>query len=190
MIYLIVNIQENNCKIGYSANPEARLQQLQTGNPCKLELLSIKEGGIQDEKTIHNKFSFYRLQGEWFYLSEEIKQFFNVPKMKINCYLDDIAALAKCSGAEQSVVLCCLKYLDYNTNELVLNSQRRKEICECGNLKLNTVNTAISRLYKKNIFVKDDNKTYLNPKMFFYGTDLERHNKFKLSINYEICDNC
>lgn len=126
----------------------------------------------------------------------EVKQYeFLTRKVKnteqfIRAYLDDIAALAKCSGAEQSVVLCCLKYLDYNTNELVLNSQRRKEICECGNLKLNTVNTAISRLYKKNIFVKDDNRTYLNPKMFFYGTDLERHSKFKLSINYEICQDC
>lgn len=108
----------------------------------------------------------------------------------IRTYVEDIGMLAKCSGAETSVVLCALKYLDYNTNEIVLNSDRRASIAECGNLKLNTVNTAISRLYKKNIFVKENKKTILNPKLFFYGTDLERYSKFKLSINYEICPDC
>lgn len=104
----------------------------------------------------------------------------------IRTYVKDIGSLAKCSGAEQSVVLCCLKYLDYNTNELVLNSQRRQELCECGELKLSTVNTAISRLYKKKIFVKIDKKSYLNPKLFFFGADLERYKLYQLVLNYEI----
>lgn len=104
-------------------------------------------------------------------------------------YMEDIGALAKCSGAEQSVVLCCINYIDYNTNELILNSQRRKEICTCGNLKLNTVNSSISRLYRKNIFIRNEGKTFLNPTLFFYGSDIERDRLLELRIQYKILTN-
>lgn len=103
-------------------------------------------------------------------------------------YIEDIGLLARCSGAEQSVVLCCLKYLDYNTNELILNNQRRKEVCTCGGLKLSTVNTSISRLYKKNILIKHEDKTFLNPSLFFFGSDIARNKLFELKIQYRIND--
>lgn len=106
----------------------------------------------------------------------------------IRAYIEDIGLLARCSGAEQSVVLCSLKYVDYNTNELIINNQRRKEICACGVLKLNTVNTSISRLYKKNIFIKHEDKTYLNPCLFFFGSDIARSKLFELKIQYQIND--
>lgn len=108
----------------------------------------------------------------------------------IVAYIEDIGALAKCSGSEQSTVLCCLKYVVWETNEIVLNGQRRKEICECGNLKLNTVNCAISRLQAKNIFIKNEGRLYLNPKLFFFGPELSRVKMFELKIQYEICKNC
>jgi len=105
----------------------------------------------------------------------------------IRTYIKDISSLAKCSGAEQSVVLCCLKYLDYNTNVLYIDKVRREEIAECGGLKLNTVNSAMARLIKKNIFIKESSAKYvLNPKLFFFGTDIERSNQFQLTINYQI----
>ena len=111
-------------------------------------------------------------------------------EMFVRTYLEDISALAKCSGAEQSVVLCCLKYLNYNTNVLFIDSSRRLEICTCGNLKLNTVNTAISRLVKKNIFIKEGSSKYiLNPKLFFFGSDIDRLKVFDLTIRYKIVDN-
>lgn len=118
------------------------------------------------------------------FIKKEVKN----QEMFVRTYIEDIGALAKCSGAEQSVILCCLKYLDYNTNELILNKQRRNEICECGGLKLNTVNTAISRLYKKSIFVKHEDRVYLNPKLFFYGSDIARNQLFELKIQYQIKD--
>jgi len=101
-------------------------------------------------------------------------------------YIQDIGALAKCSGSEISTVLCCLKYISWETNEIVLNQQRRKEICECGSLKINTVNCAISRLMKKNIFVRDDGRLLLNPKLFFFGSDPGRLKMFELKLQYEI----
>lgn len=101
-------------------------------------------------------------------------------------YIQDLGVLAKCSKAEQSVVLCCLKYVSYSTNELLLNSSRRKELVGCTGLSINTINTAISRLYKKNIFVKDITGNYLNPKLFFYGTDLDRSKIIDLTLRYII----
>lgn len=105
----------------------------------------------------------------------------------IRTYVEDIGALAKCSGSEQSVVLCCLKYLDYNTNRLYIDSQRRKDISSCGGLAPNTVNTAFSRLVKKNIFIKESNCAYLlNPQLFFFGSDMAREKVFSLAIRYKI----
>ena len=94
--------------------------------------------------------------------------------------------LARCSKAEQSVVLCSLQYLDYNTNELILHAGRRSDIATCGDLKISTVNMAISSLYKKNIFIKKDQRVYLNPELFFYGTDLARNQVRELVIRYEL----
>lgn len=104
----------------------------------------------------------------------------------IRTYVSDIAKLAKCTRAEQSVVLCSLKYLDYNTNELVIHAGRREDIARCGNLKPHTVDIAMSKLYKKNIFIKRDKMIFLNPEMFFYGTDLERCKVRELIIRYEL----
>lgn len=117
------------------------------------------------------------------WITKEVKN----TDMFIRTYISDIGILARCSGAETSVVLCGLKYLDYNTNILYIDSKRRIELAECGNLKLNTVNTAISRLVKKNIFIKQSSSAYLlNPTLFFYGTDLDRSKVFELTVKYNI----
>lgn len=108
----------------------------------------------------------------------------------IRAYIQDIGLLAKCSKAEMTTVLCCFKYIDWNTNEIVLNNQRRKDICECGDISFNTVNCAISRLQKKNIFVKDKGRLFLNPTLFFFGDDLSRLKMFSLTLKYEICPDC
>ena len=101
-------------------------------------------------------------------------------------YFQNYELLAKCSGAEISTVLCCLKYIDWNTNEIVFNNLRRKEIAECGNLKLNTVYSSIQRLIKKNIFVKNKGKLLLNPTLFFFGDDPSRMKMFELKLQYHI----
>lgn len=105
----------------------------------------------------------------------------------IRMYLEDIGALAKCSGAEKGVILCSMKYLDYATNEFILTPERRKDICECGDIKPDTVSSSISRLLKKNILIKKSGSTYiLNPKLFFYGKDIDRAGVIKATIAYEI----
>ncbi len=107
----------------------------------------------------------------------------------IRAYVNDIGALAKCSGSEQSLILCSLKYLDYSTNEMILNKERRLEICECGGIKESTFNCSLSRLVRKNILIKKGSGTYiLNPKIFFYGRDLDRASVIQATLVYIIKD--
>lgn len=104
----------------------------------------------------------------------------------VRAYIQDIGALARCSASEISTVLCSLKYLDYDTNEIVFTSSRRKEVQECANLKPSTFNNALTSLKKKNILIQEDSKYILNPKLFFYGSELSRMKMFELKICYEI----
>jgi len=104
----------------------------------------------------------------------------------IRTYIEDIATLAKCTKAELSVLLCCMKYIDYNTNELILNSSRRDEIAICSGLMPNTINIGLSRLYHKNILIKDAKKILLNPKLFFFGSDIERSKVLNLTLQYHL----
>lgn len=190
MVYLIQNETEGICKIGYSLDPNARLATLQTGCPYPLSLVGTIEGGREKERETHAMFEQYRMEGEWFVLNKEILSFFNVPSnISVNIYLEGIDIWAKYSGAEKGVILCIFKYIDYNTNEFLLSPARREEISICGNIAPNTVNSSIARLVKKNIFIRKSGNTYvLNPKLFFYGKDLERSKLMKATITYEIPD--
>lgn len=53
-------------KVGYSVNPEARVGELQTGNPRILVLLGKKEGTLEDERALHAKYIRDNTVGEWF----------------------------------------------------------------------------------------------------------------------------
>jgi hypothetical protein len=105
----------------------------------------------------------------------------------IRAYIEDIGVLARCSGAEQSFILCCLQYVDYSTNEVILTSERKLNICECGGMKLSTANCALTRLVKKSLLIRKSQNTYLlNPKIFFYGKDIDRAKVIQATITYVI----
>lgn len=74
-VYFIASRKQRIVKIGYSANPTMRLSTLQTSTPSKLELLATIEGDIQTERQLHQRFAAYRLNGEWFRLTEELTSF-------------------------------------------------------------------------------------------------------------------
>lgn len=102
-------------------------------------------------------------------------------------YVEDIGILSECSGCERTLVLAILKYVEYKTNKIFLDTQRKEEICKTWNIKRNTFNTAISRLCKKEILFRSSNVAYtLNPQLFFYGPDIEREKVFELVIRYQI----
>jgi hypothetical protein len=54
------------CKIGYSTNPEARVAELQTGNPRKLSLYGKIAGTETDEAALHLKYHYHNVLQEWF----------------------------------------------------------------------------------------------------------------------------
>lgn len=54
-------------KIGYSKDYGKRLIDLQISSPYKLTLIALLPGSKVDEGITHEKFSVYRIRGEWFY---------------------------------------------------------------------------------------------------------------------------
>lgn len=57
---------EEFCKIGFSADPEIRLANLQSGVPFELKILHTVVGGETVERKLHEMFSGIRVRGEWF----------------------------------------------------------------------------------------------------------------------------
>lgn len=74
-IYVISNAHVNNCKIGTSINPLARLTQLQTGSHSLLTLKYTLKVDSQlaniTEKFVHARLTNYRMVGEWFSICTE-----------------------------------------------------------------------------------------------------------------------
>lgn len=68
-IYFIWN--GASVKIGTSANPMARMRNLQTAHDKPLELLGTFPGGPAREKEIHGQLSNRRSSGEWFSLTKQ-----------------------------------------------------------------------------------------------------------------------
>ncbi len=91
-------------------------------------------------------------------------------------FFQDLSVLLlACTGAELRVALSILQYLEYNTNEFILVAERRASIGKAGNIKPYTVSASISKLLKKNIFIKKSSCVYiLNPRLFFYGDEKGR----------------
>jgi hypothetical protein len=69
-------------KIGYSANPEMRLADLQIGSHQVLELIGVMEGTPKTEHAIHEQFEHLRIRGEWFASGLELLEFIDSVKLK------------------------------------------------------------------------------------------------------------
>ena len=59
-------------KIGYSKNPEARLNTLQTASPERLDLMGYIPGNPNTERQFHELFGHLRRKGEWFALTRQL----------------------------------------------------------------------------------------------------------------------
>ena len=67
-VYLVWVETTTRFKIGLSDNPKKRLGELQVGCPGKLHLIAqIKSSDAKTkEKRLHQKYSEFRINGEWF----------------------------------------------------------------------------------------------------------------------------
>jgi hypothetical protein len=65
-VYFIQEGADGPIKIGYSADPQQRIRQLQTGARAQLHMLRTIEGSMGVERRLHRQFAHLRLRGEWF----------------------------------------------------------------------------------------------------------------------------
>ena len=73
-VYLITD--QTAYKVGYSTNPEARVPELQTGNPRPLELLAYFPGTVEDERLTQQQFIDHNILQEWFRPMAEVAFYF------------------------------------------------------------------------------------------------------------------
>lgn len=78
MIYFLEDSATRRIKIGTSIDPSRRVREIQTSSPTKL--LAITEGGKQEERALHERFSHLREHGEWFTPDWDLWEFIaNIP---------------------------------------------------------------------------------------------------------------
>lgn len=76
MIYFIACPAAGAVKIGTTAKrPYERLNHAQVNCPLELELMAAIEGGYGMEAKLHLRFAKLRTRGEWFRLSDELRDF-------------------------------------------------------------------------------------------------------------------
>jgi hypothetical protein len=76
--YLIASHDGKAVKIGKSADPRNRARELQTGHPLRLKIVLVLDMDV--EKQLHARFAKDRLVGEWFQLSDSIREFIEEQK--------------------------------------------------------------------------------------------------------------
>jgi fructose/tagatose bisphosphate aldolase len=121
-----------------------------------------------------------------------IKKKVKTQEQFVQAYCEDLGSLLKCSNGQINLLIALinLQYIEFNTNEIVVTPARRDIIAEKINLSTGAIYNAISALKKKNIILNDGKQMFLNPKLFFYGSELAREKMFQLSIDYTICEDC
>ncbi len=163
MVYLITNSSEEICKIGYSSNPKARLATLQTGCPYPLTLSATIVGEYDKEAELHERFCKYRLQGEWFVYSKEIKNYFGIEDYVI---INPVALLSV-QGAERTLLISITTIIDFN-NIFTFTNKERKAISKVCGLSINTINSAIAKLVKSGLVVKLNTIQYQVDRSLYY----------------------
>lgn len=62
-------------KIGVSSDLQKRVLALKTGLAHQIDAIYVDAGVSLSEKTLHEKFKTHRMEGEWFILADEIKEY-------------------------------------------------------------------------------------------------------------------
>jgi hypothetical protein len=74
-IYIVRAGDDGPVKIGWTANPKARLSYLAVDNPAPLRLLALTSGSMKEEKELHRRFAEHRIRGEWYRPEKELLDF-------------------------------------------------------------------------------------------------------------------
>lgn len=106
----------------------------------------------------------------------------------VKAYIEDLGSIIGCSNSEKNLILCLLQlgYVEYESNEIVLNLSRKENLSCCAKINSRSMHNTLYRLIKKNIIIRSGKQLMLNPKLFFSGTEIQRDKLFELKIRYEI----
>ena len=112
MIYFISAMSRKHVKIGHTnGDPLRRLSELQVANPERLVLLAMQDGRVEDERKLHEKFRDFRVGGEWFTLSAQIRNHITIENMRttMDGWNEEIAdaadAIEKRDGVDAAVAM-------------------------------------------------------------------------------------
>ena len=72
MIYFVQTDDNRYIKIGYANDVKKRVDNLRTSSPHALKLLASMPGDLPLEKQIHARFTYLRVNREWFATDQEI----------------------------------------------------------------------------------------------------------------------
>jgi hypothetical protein len=76
MIYFVACREADAVKIGIcSARVHKRVSMLQVGCPLRLELMGVQDGYTEEERELLKRFAAHRIHGEWFRLTDEIREY-------------------------------------------------------------------------------------------------------------------
>jgi hypothetical protein len=150
MIYFIGNREMNICKIGYSKRPYRRIESIKKTVPFELEIFSIIEGSMSEEKMYHSKYSEFKIKGEWFKLSKVEELGFDAPisvlmvgdiKLNINgknCYVHVSSLLAQLNRERASNKINLINFNQWvKINKIFLESMENpiiKDSCNWCNI--------------------------------------------------------
>lgn len=73
-VYFLLTEDETRLKIGKSKTPRKRIYNLRMTSPVWLEIAAIVPGYSHVELWLHQRFSKYRLHGEWFKYEGELRE--------------------------------------------------------------------------------------------------------------------
>lgn len=107
----------------------------------------------------------------------------------IQTYTQDLGVLLKCTKGQIDLLICLMNlgFVEFNTNEVILTAARRKQVADCANIKQASIYNSVNGLKNKSIIIEDNyGKQYLNPKLFFYGYEIEREKVLKLTLSYHL----
>lgn len=82
-VYFIRAGAFGDVKIGFAANPLARLRQLQTSQPVKLRIIRVVEGDRTTEGALHQRFAAHRTVGEWFSFHPKMQSDLGIPDLPV-----------------------------------------------------------------------------------------------------------
>jgi hypothetical protein len=76
VVYVIQALDGGPVKIGHSTRRgvQSRLKSLQIGNHQRLTVRATYSGGMWLERALHEFFALSRLSGEWFWVTQELRE--------------------------------------------------------------------------------------------------------------------